>query len=90
MDWLAQCQYNVIMWDIKSLRWHTDFPVAQHYKVMSAHYLQASVQPDKTSDVARIENSKLYTVGKWIAAQLNVIAMTMIRTPVPRVTYPTL
>ena len=26
---------------------------------------------------------KLYTAGKWIAAQLNVIAVTGIRTPVP-------
>ena len=30
---------------------------------------------------------KLCTVGKWIAAQLNVIAVTGIHTPVPRVTY---
>ena len=30
---------------------------------------------------------KLYTVGKWIAAHLSVMAMTRIRTPVPRVTY---
>ena len=28
--------------------------------------------------------------GKWIAAQLNVIAVTRIRTPLPRVTYPML
>ena len=28
--------------------------------------------------------------GKWIAAQLNVIVMYGIHTPVPRVTYPTL
>ena len=33
---------------------------------------------------------KLYTAEKRIAAQLNVIAMTGIRTPVPRVTYPAL
>ena len=31
-----------------------------------------------------------YTAGKWIAAQLNVIAVTVIRTPVPRITYPVL
>ena len=29
-------------------------------------------------------------MGKWFAAQLNVIAVTVIRTPVPRVTYFTL
>ena len=28
--------------------------------------------------------------GKWIAAQLNHIAMTSIRTLIPRVTHPTL
>ena len=33
---------------------------------------------------------KLYTSGKWIAAQLHVIALTGICTPVPKVTYPTL
>ena len=33
---------------------------------------------------------KLYTAMKYIAAQINVIAMTRIRTPDPRVTYPTL
>ena len=33
---------------------------------------------------------KLYTAGKWIAVQLNVIAVTRIPTPVPRVTYPAL
>ena len=32
----------------------------------------------------------LYTAGKWIAGQLNVIAITRIHTPVPRVTYTTL
>ena len=30
------------------------------------------------------------TVGKWIAAQLSVIAMSGIRTPVHSVTYPAL
>ena len=35
--------------------------------------------------------SSTYTKwGKWNAAQLNVIARIGIRTPVPRVTYPTL
>ena len=29
----------------------------------------------------------LYTADKWIAAQLDVIAVTGVRTPVPRVTY---
>ena len=31
---------------------------------------------------------KLYTAGKLTAAQLTVITMTGIRTPVPMVTYP--
>ena len=31
-----------------------------------------------------------YTVEKWIAAQLHVIAVTRIRIPVPRVSYPAL
>ena len=30
----------------------------------------------------------LYTAGKWIAVQLNIVAVTRIRTPVSRVTYP--
>ena len=29
-----------------------------------------------------------YIAGKWIAAQLNVIAVTVIRTPVPRANNP--
>ena len=33
---------------------------------------------------------KLYTARKYIVAQLNVITVTGIRTPVPRVTYPAL
>ena len=33
---------------------------------------------------------KIYTAEKWIAAQLNVIAVTGIRTPIPSVTYPAL
>ena len=33
---------------------------------------------------------KLCTVAKWIAAGLNVIAMTRILTPVPRISYPKL
>ena len=33
--------------------------------------------------------SYIHTAAKWIAAQLNVIAMTGIRTPVSRVTYAT-
>ena len=32
--------------------------------------------------------SYIYTVGKWNAEQLNVITVTGIRTPVPRVIYP--
>ena len=32
--------------------------------------------------------SYLYTAGKWITAQLNVIIGTSIRTPIPMDTYP--
>ena len=33
-------------------------------------------------------HSKIYTEGKWTAAQLNAITVTVIRTPVPRVDDP--
>ena len=36
------------------------------------------------------DETKLYTVAKWIAAQLSAIAVAGIRTLVPRVRYPAL
>ena len=37
-EWLAQCQYNVTEWDIRSCCWRPSFLVWQHYEViMTAH-----------------------------------------------------
>ena len=42
------------------------------------------------SEELTIDDAVSYTVEKWIAAQLNIIAVTRIRTLFPMVTYPAL
>ena len=42
-DWLAQCQGNVIEWDIRSWCWQPYFPVEQHYKVAICAHCHKSV-----------------------------------------------
>ena len=37
-DWLAQCQNNVSVWDIRSWCWWPGFPVGQHYKFAMSAY----------------------------------------------------
>ena len=46
---LAQCQDNVLEWDIKSWHWWPNFPVWIHYKVASgAHCHKSSDHHDMT------------------------------------------
>ena len=53
-DWLAQCQDNVVEWDIRSLCWQPDFPVEQRYKAnMSAHSHKSVPVLTMTVDVVR-------------------------------------
>ena len=40
-----------------------------------------------TPGIFNLPPTKLYTAGKWIATQLDIMAVTRIHTPVPRVTY---
>ena len=48
-DWLAQCQHNVMGWDIRSWYWEPGRPVGQQHNIT----MTVGTHPDKNLDGAR-------------------------------------
>ena len=94
LQYISSCQDKDQLISIISWRWY-------NWNYMRMRKLEPTLLPTQGSfnlphhismawEELAFDDTRLYIMGKWIAAHVNVIAVTRIRTPVLSVTYPTL